>query len=318
MVERVVMLKARGRLLALVALGFVVGVTASSASAATTIGSNLTGSPDGTVTCSPSCTVANGTIAPGSVATGGSIAPLSGVLTRWTVRTASTGGDVTTQARLRVIDGQVATASSAAATIEQIDGLQEFVTRLPIAAGETVGIDVFGQTSSDAPMLTVSTGANSMNDWQPALPEVGTGVGGVQSGHVLLQARIEPDADGDGYGDETQDGCPTDAGASGPCPVVIETTITKAPKIVKARKAVFEFTATAAGATFECARDQQGFKPCASPLKLRKLKAGRHKIAVRAVLGGYFDVTPAVAGFRVKKPKRARRDRTARRPSSRP
>jgi hypothetical protein len=34
----------------------------------------------------------------------------------------------------------------------------------------------------------------------------------------LVQATVEPDADHDGFGDETQDQCPTDASTQGPCP----------------------------------------------------------------------------------------------------
>ena len=33
-----------------------------------------------------------------------------------------------------------------------------------------------------------------------------------------VSAILEPDADGDGFGDETQDQCPTDASTQGPCP----------------------------------------------------------------------------------------------------
>jgi hypothetical protein len=36
---------------------------------------------------------------------------------------------------------------------------------------------------------------------------------------TLLSGTIEPDADGDGFGDETQDRCATDATAQGACPV---------------------------------------------------------------------------------------------------
>lgn len=35
---------------------------------------------------------------------------------------------------------------------------------------------------------------------------------------IPVVASIEPDADGDGYGDETQDGCPQSAAYQGPCP----------------------------------------------------------------------------------------------------
>jgi hypothetical protein len=36
-------------------------------------------------------------------------------------------------------------------------------------------------------------------------------------GELLVQAEIEPDADGDGFGDETQDGCPTQSLTQGAC-----------------------------------------------------------------------------------------------------
>ena len=37
------------------------------------------------------------------------------------------------------------------------------------------------------------------------------------TGELLVQAVIEPDADHDGFGDETQDQCPTQANTQGPC-----------------------------------------------------------------------------------------------------
>jgi hypothetical protein len=37
------------------------------------------------------------------------------------------------------------------------------------------------------------------------------------TGELLVQADIEPDADGDGFGDETQDGCPSQGGTQGAC-----------------------------------------------------------------------------------------------------
>jgi hypothetical protein len=38
-------------------------------------------------------------------------------------------------------------------------------------------------------------------------------------GEVLISGTVEPDADGDGFGDETQDGCPSSAAYQGDCPV---------------------------------------------------------------------------------------------------
>jgi hypothetical protein len=56
--------------------------------------------------------------------------------------------------------------------------------------------------------------------WLPALADGQTAPAFVISSGVLINADVEPDADRDGFGDETQDRCPADASAQGlPCPV---------------------------------------------------------------------------------------------------
>ncbi len=58
----------------------------------------------------------------------------------------------------------------------------------------------------------------------------------VQSGGVMnASAVVEPDADGDGFGDETQDGCLGNAAVQGACPVASGSTPT-AKKKCKKRK----------------------------------------------------------------------------------
>ena len=65
---------------------------------------------------------------------------------------------------------------------------------------------------------------------------------------------------------------------------------------------------TLARRSFECAVDKKAFKPCGSPEKLKKLKVGKHKVAVRAVDGptAQADSSPATKKFKIKrkKPKR--------------
>ncbi|MEO7196906.1 MAG: hypothetical protein ABIZ50_00385 [Solirubrobacterales bacterium] len=73
-----------------------------------------------------------------------------------------------------------------------------------------------------------------------------------------------------------------------------ETTIDKGPKKVTTKRAArFRFSSTSAGAGFECALDKKPFKPCSSPLKIRRVKLGKHVFRVRAVLAGARDATPA-------------------------
>lgn len=55
----------------------------------------------------------------------------------------------------------------------------------------------------------------------------------VTEGRVPLAAVIEPDADGDGFGDETQDGCPQSAATQAPCPAVtLDASATAKKKLV--------------------------------------------------------------------------------------
>lgn len=83
-----------------------------------------------------------------------------------------------------------------------------------------------------------------------------------------------------------------------------ETTITKKPKKkAKKVKVKVKFTSSEAGSTFECKLDKKAFKPCSSPFKKKKVKAGRkHKFLVRAKdAAGNVDATPAKAKWKVKK-----------------
>jgi hypothetical protein len=126
-----------------------------------------------------------------------------------------------------------------------------------------------------------------------------------------VSAVLEADVDGDGYGDTSQDACPTDASTAGPCFLAAPpgtppyTKLTKKPKAeVKTRKAKAKvkvrFASVPAGASFQCKLDKGKFKACKSP-QTYKLKPGQHKIAVRAVQGGQTDPTPAEVAFRVVK-----------------
>ena len=78
----------------------------------------------------------------------------------------------------------------------------------------------------------------------------------------------------------------------------------------KKLKVTFSFESPDAGATFECrvvailrkkkakASVVPEFKPCTSP-KSSKLKAGRYRFEVRAVLAGVPDLTPEKRSFRI-------------------
>jgi streptogramin lyase len=103
----------------------------------------------------------------------------------------------------------------------------------------------------------------------------------------------------------------TGAGAPPP-PAAPDTKITKGPKkrVVtrhKRAKVKFKFSSSTRGVSFECAltklqkkakSPRPRFAACRSP-KIYKLKPGRYRFEVRAVLGGVHDPTPARRAFRV-------------------
>jgi hypothetical protein len=53
---------------------------------------------------------------------------------------------------------------------------------------------------------------------------------------ILVQGTVETDADHDGFGDDTQDQCPTDASTYGPCPTTTPTTAPPPKKKCKKKK----------------------------------------------------------------------------------
>jgi hypothetical protein len=122
---------------------------------------------------------------------------------------------------------KVLRAGAAAETVQVIGesagvattGANTFNVRVPVQAGDRIG--------------TVSSGGSLLVCEEPSPGAslgliVGNPITGSTAtyldhpeelGRIAIFATVEPDADGDGYGDETQDKCPTDASTQGPCPM---------------------------------------------------------------------------------------------------
>jgi Ca2+-binding RTX toxin-like protein len=189
-------------------------VAVPDARGAVTIGSDLSGSI-GTISCGAEPCTGVQTALPGRVVQ----APTNGVIVRWRV------GDGSGAMTLRVIRGAganftgVARGATVSVTIPpsppgQPPAVSTFDTRLPVAAGDYLGVDL-------------AAGA-SVGYREPAgaqlpvfFPPLGDGETRAPSGtgadEGLVNADLEPDADGDGFGDETQDLCAKDATTQGLC-----------------------------------------------------------------------------------------------------
>jgi hypothetical protein len=109
------------------------------------------------------------------------------------------------------------TGNVTAPTNSAFPKISSFPTRLPIPAGAYVGLTVPAGT---IPGFQSSAGGQAKYSRTEApFPGITGVVGESHNGAILYDADIEPDVDGDGYGDVTQDTCPTSASVhEGPCP----------------------------------------------------------------------------------------------------
>ena len=176
-------------------------------------------------------------------------------------------------------------------------GLHTFPARLPVSAGDIAGLSVLNTATC------ASSSGNFLDKYavRPGTLAVGQTADFIQSTTVQIDisAVLEPDADRDGFGDETQDQCPQLGGIVVPC--VPDTAITKKPKRhATSPHSKLKFTSTIPGSAFSCTLDKRRPRSCASPEKYRCLGPGKHTYSVVAVSPyGLVDPTPAKVRFRV-------------------
>jgi hypothetical protein len=216
------MLQGRRRVLGIGAV-VLAGLLATPAAgeAATEFGSKLNEIPTDGTYCDP-CTMWNAGLYPGGPGT--VTAPADGVVVRFTIRKVagpSTAGGI----RLRVIRAAgslwSAVGSSASVTPLNQTGLESFETRVPIRAGDFIGLDFPSYSGYD--VLTRDVFLADGRVTAPLLPDDGTPTpqGGTNDWELALRGTLEPDADHDGFGDETQDLCPGRAGPNTGCPPAV-------------------------------------------------------------------------------------------------
>ena len=195
------------------------------AQAATVVGSPLTASDSNTLeTClNGECTQWNDTL-PGATLT-----TPAGVVTAFTVRSA-----VAIQARIRVLRGPTTAttvvASTSLASIAGTDSPQEVDARLSVNAGDVVAISF--PAANDPPYSAAAGGVTgrcfTRFAAEPADGSTNASEPCTNNRELLYNATVEADADADGYGDESQDLCPTNPGPLA-CPVPDPAPVTPAP-----------------------------------------------------------------------------------------
>jgi hypothetical protein len=276
--------------------GALLVVGTGEAQAATQIGETFV--PNGN--CSPRTRIQSAS--PG----GQYAAPAAGVITSWSFQSSSSGGGAPVKlkvARAAGGDNFTVVGESESQNIPGVDALHTFPVRITVQQGDLIGLSAMPASvflcSRSATGYTVHESAFGAD---VAVSSTQT-FSSVPDRQLGVSALLEADADQDGFGDETQDQCATDATTQGPCPDTDppETTITKgAPKKTEKRKVKFRFISDEPGSTFECKLDKGPFEPCTSPRKVKHLDPGQHTFRVRATdPAGNADATPAKDKFKV-------------------
>lgn len=186
---------------------------AQGASASVTIGSDLSRAPFEWSVCASKCTWTQTALA-GRTA----LAPTDGVLVRWRVSANGASGPIA----IRVMRPGAASNLTGVATGPTVAttaaGISVFPARIPIRAGDALGLD-FDSTNTAGMKPSSGDPATVALYHAPALLDGVTAAATVLNTgtELLLNGDIEPDADQDGFGDESQDSCPRIAGTVNGC-----------------------------------------------------------------------------------------------------
>lgn len=148
-------------------------------------------------------------------------APTPGVITQWKVNLVAAPLSVPQTLKVLRPSGGNTAQVIGEATGTVVGGSNTFNTRIPVQAGDRLAI--FGTSSFGTLFCEIAT----KNVLLGAYEGTGGGPGStvnfleiVEPARVPVSAVIEPDADNDGYGDETQDKCPQSAAFQTECPTV--------------------------------------------------------------------------------------------------
>jgi hypothetical protein len=239
------------------------------------------------------------------------VPPEGGVITSWRVRAHDTSPGTVRLQLWQPVGGTNYTLVGRSALEAPTAGIvNQFATRILVSGGELLGRrNELGPTGgvpfgcAFSGTFGAADGYNSESSSPDPAPGETRNLGGFfPMWRTNIAAVLEPDADCDGFGDETQDGAIDPNGCDTSPP---ETTITARPKDKsKRRKAIFEFGSSEPNSIFECTLDGKVFQ-CASPLT-EKVGKGKHHFQVRATdVAGNIDPTPATDDWKVKKKRKS-------------
>jgi RTX calcium-binding nonapeptide repeat (4 copies) len=179
----------------------------TSASAAKVIGSSLPSWSGDTIECTDpgGCT-----FVPTSIAGKQVVVPYDGVLVRWAGRVpAGSPSSIALRVLRPTAGGQLSSVATLPSTPSVNGTIASWGWRVPVKAGDRIGLDlddgeqigIFSHASFDSTSLTFAPLLATSETRAPDSTDS-------DDFEALFNASIEPDVDGDGYGDESDDRCP--------------------------------------------------------------------------------------------------------------
>lgn len=225
------------------------------------------------------------------------VVPEAGVVTA--LRTQSPIAGAVRGLIVRAAPGGFAVVGKSATTPAAAGTPVSMPVRIPVQAGDLLGIqskaEPFSCVADSTPDARVAYSAAAFDpDTQSVFVPSGTQAAIVAN----IAATLEPDADGDGFGDVSQDACPQSGTTQGACPADAALA-TKVAKRTTKRKVAIAFTTAVPGSTTTCKVDRSKAKPCTSPFQ-RRYRPGKHKVVITTTSpSGVVDTTPLTVRFRV-------------------
>lgn len=195
----------------------------SVASASTTVGQLFT--PD------TECNVIATELVTGVTSGNAYTVPSAGVITSWSFHDgANKVPDLEFKVGRHVSGDEYTIVGTSAAGAQTGNAVNTYPTRIAVQAGDVIGIYVDGSGTC------VSTGGSGdsreeLTGTNPPLNSADTYTPYGSGAIFPVAATVEPDADHDGWGDETQDLCPTDATRQIACPTTTPPTTPTQPVV---------------------------------------------------------------------------------------
>jgi hypothetical protein len=148
-------------------------------------------------------------------------APSAGVISSWSYEASTAGRQLQLKVGRAAGTNQFTIVGESAVETASSTGLNSFLTRVPVQAGDLIGMRPIKLGVLGLPCVRAMSGysysAYVMGD-DLALGSTATFNPPVPNVQIDIAASVEPDADADGFGDETQDRCLGVPGPMDGCP----------------------------------------------------------------------------------------------------